>query len=294
MNRRELLGAGALLAATVAAGPVLAAGDVDRFSVVVRGKGPDVILIPGLASSRAVWAPTAKALEDRYRVHLVQVAGFAGDPAGANVDGAVAAGVAEGLAAYIQAKGLKAPAVIGHSLGGTIGLMLAARHPGLVGRLMVVDMFPNLAMAYFGPGASREAVAKGAADFRQRIETASPDQYLARQNQTAVTMVLTESARQAVVDDSLASDRKVVGRAMEELLTTDLAPELPNITAPTTVVWAWNKASFAPAEAFAGWYGAAYAPLKGVRIVRIDEAAHFVMIDQPARFQAEVEAFLKP
>lgn len=293
MNRRELLGAAALLSLSALAGPASAADDIDRFSVVARGQGPDVILIPGLASSRAVWEPTAKALEGRYRVHLVQVAGFAGDLAGANAEGKVVAGVAEGLAAYIRAKGLTAPAVIGHSLGGTIGLMLAARHPELVGRLMVVDMFPNLAVAYFGPGAAPEVVARNAADFRQRIETAPPDQYLARQNETAATMVLTQGARKAVVDDSLASDRKVVGRAMEELLTTDLAPELPRITAPTTVVWAWNKASFAPAEAFGGWYAAAYGPLKGVRIVRIDDAAHFVMIDQPQRFQAEVEAFLK-
>ncbi|MBI1686196.1 alpha/beta fold hydrolase [Caulobacter hibisci] len=293
MNRRQLLGAGALLAAVAASGPVLAAGDIDRFSVVVRGKGPDVILIPGLSSSRAVWEPTAKALEGRYRVHLVQVAGFAGDPAGANAEGKVAARVAEGLAAYIQAKGLKAPAVIGHSMGGTIGLMLAARHPGLVGKLMVVDMFPNLAVAYFGPAATPEAVAKSAAEFRQQIETAPQEQFVARQNQTAAMMVLTESARKAVVDDSLASDRKVSGRAMEELLTTNLTPELPKITAPTTVVWAWNKASFAPAEAFGGWYKAAYAPLAGAKIVRIDESAHFVMIDQPAAFQAEVENFLK-
>jgi pimeloyl-ACP methyl ester carboxylesterase len=105
-------------------------------------------------------------------------------------------------------------------------------------------------------------------------------------------MVRTESARAAIVKHSLDSDRQVSGRAMEELLTTDLTPELAKITAPTTVVWAWNSNMPVPAATFGGWYQAAYGPLKGVKVVRIDDSAHFIMIDQPAKFMAEVETFL--
>jgi pimeloyl-ACP methyl ester carboxylesterase len=291
MNRREILGASAALTAVAFAGPVLAA-DTDRFTVEVRGKGPDVILIPGLSSSREIWEGTAKALQGRYRLHVVQVAGFAGAPTAGNAEGKVAAGVAEGLAGYIQAKGLKKPAVIGHSMGGTIGMMLAARHPDLVGKLMVVDMFPNLAVAFFGPTATPDAIAKNAAMFRQTIESAPQDQFVAQQTQTIAGMVLTESARPAIVGHSLTSDRKVSGRSMEELLTTNLAPELSKITAPTTVVWAWNKATPAPADVFGSWYKSAYEPVKGAKVVRIDDSAHFIMIDQPAKFMAEVETFL--
>jgi pimeloyl-ACP methyl ester carboxylesterase len=111
--------------------------------VVTRGSGPDVILIPGLSSSRDVWNATAAALDGTHRVHLVQVNGFAGAPVGANGDGDVAAPVAEEIARYIQRKPLcERPAAIGHSMGGSIGMMLAARHPDAVGKLMVVDMFP--------------------------------------------------------------------------------------------------------------------------------------------------------
>ena len=98
--------------------------------------------------------------------------------------------------------------------------------------------------------------------------------------------------RAAIVKHSLDSDRQVSGRAMEELLTTDLTPELAKITAPTTVVWAWNSNMPVPAATFGGWYQAAYGPLKGVKVVRIDDSAHFIMIDQPAKFMAEVETFL--
>ncbi len=50
----------------------------ERITVTVRGNGPDVLLIPGLASSSAVWDATAKHLENHFRLHIIQVAGFAG------------------------------------------------------------------------------------------------------------------------------------------------------------------------------------------------------------------------
>jgi pimeloyl-ACP methyl ester carboxylesterase len=57
-----------------------------RFTVVDEGTAgqPDVVLIPGLSSSRAVWEAEAKLLAPNYRLHLVQVDGFAGAPAGPN------------------------------------------------------------------------------------------------------------------------------------------------------------------------------------------------------------------
>src|ERR1700689_3481631 len=86
----------------------------DRITVTVRGTGPDVLLLPGLACSTAVWDATAKHLEGHYRLHLVQVAGFAGSPARANAQGPVIQPTVEAIDAYIKTNHLKAPKVIGH------------------------------------------------------------------------------------------------------------------------------------------------------------------------------------
>ena len=51
----------------------------------------------------------------------------------------IAAPAAEEIARDIREQGLQKPAVVGHSMGGTIAMMLAARHPDSVGRLMVVS-----------------------------------------------------------------------------------------------------------------------------------------------------------
>src|ERR1700748_102973 len=53
-----------------------------RFSVVIegapRGTAPDVLLLPGLASSRDVYAAEAKLLTTHYSLHPVQLAAFPG------------------------------------------------------------------------------------------------------------------------------------------------------------------------------------------------------------------------
>ena len=78
MNRRTLILAAVALA--LAGAPAAAQRfEPTRFSVEVRGQGPDVILIPGLTAGREVWRATAAAVPG-YRYHLIQVAGFAGEP----------------------------------------------------------------------------------------------------------------------------------------------------------------------------------------------------------------------
>src|SRR4051794_24414216 len=78
------------------------AGAAERFQVKVEGNGPDVILIPGLASSQSVWDGTAEHLKGKYRLHRIQVSGFAGAPAAGNADGMVVAPLADAIADYIE------------------------------------------------------------------------------------------------------------------------------------------------------------------------------------------------
>ena len=84
-----VLAAGAALPLTQALAAPFAS---ERITVRTEGSGPDVVLIPGLNSSPRTWASTVAAVPG-YRYHLVQVSGFAGQPAGANKEGNVAAPV---------------------------------------------------------------------------------------------------------------------------------------------------------------------------------------------------------
>ena len=153
MNRRNFLIASLALGVASCA-PALAAPRFEptRFSVVVRGSGPDVILIPGLTSGRDVWSATESAVPG-YRYHLIQVAGFAGEPARGNREGAVVSPLADEIARYIIDRRLDRPAIVGHSMGGTLAMIIGARNPNLAGRIMVVDMLPQPAGLFGGTAA---------------------------------------------------------------------------------------------------------------------------------------------
>lgn len=262
-----------------------------RFTVEVRGKGPDVILIPGLASSRAVWEPTAKALEGRYRLHVVQVNGFAGSPAGANAKGPIVDGIVEELAAYIADNRLGRPAVIGHSMGGFTGLALARRHPDSVGRLMVVDAFPFFSILINARDAA--AAEPMAAQVRANFAGMSDADMLSTQTRTMANLVKDEQGRKDTVAWSMASDRQVVGQVTYEIMTSDLRGELSAITTPVTVLYARDASMGFLGNYIGGAYRDNYAAHKGVKIIEIDNALHFIMIDQPEAFLRQVETFLK-
>nr|WP_295105351.1 alpha/beta hydrolase [uncultured Caulobacter sp.] len=264
----------------------------DRMTVTVTGKGSDVILIPGLASSGAVWDATVKQLAASHRVHVVQVAGFAGAPVGGNAEGPVVDPLVEAVDGYIKANHLKAPAVIGHSMGGFTGLLLARRHPEDVGRLMIVDSLPFFAVL-FSPGATAEAIKPQAAMMRDGIIAMAPDAFAAQQAATAPRFVKSPDGQKLVLDWSKTSSQPVVARAMYDLLTTDARGELAAIKTPVTLVYALDETLGFPAEMVDKTYADAYAALPGVTLKRIDDTRHFIMLDQPQAFAAAVESFLK-
>ncbi|XYJ11694.1 alpha/beta fold hydrolase [Telluria sp. B2] len=292
-SRRTFMTATVALLAVLPAAHALAAPFAsERITVRTEGAGPDVVLVPGLNSSPRAWASTVAALPG-YRYHLVQLSGFAGQPAGANGEGLVAAPAAEEIARYIREAKLQQPAVIGHSMGGTIGLMLASRHPESLSRLMVVDMFPYLGTFFAGPGAPPERVAIIADGVAAHLRSAPPEQRSKRADDTIAGMVDTESMRAGATADVLASDADVGSRAMRELIVTNLIPELPKIAVPVTVLYVQPKSVPLPAEQFDAVYRSGYAPVKQLTLKRIPDSAHFIMWDQPQRFQGEVKTFLE-
>lgn len=264
-----------------------------RFHVRVEGtEGPNVILIPGLSSHPDVWQPLVDRLDGPHRLHLIHVQGFAGAPAEDNAAGLVAAPVAEDLARYIREQGIEDPIVIGHSMGGTIALMLAARHPDLVGKLMVVDQIPFMGQAFGNPNATPEQLMPMANMIRDGFIASSDEKWRADLTASITTMIRTESLRAGPIEHGVTTDKTVAGNAMHELITTDLRPELANIVAPTEVIYVTFAWPGMTPELTDQIYRGAYGNLKQARFLRVDESAHFIMLDQPDVFARAVNAFI--
>lgn len=257
------------------------------FSVTVEGQGPDVIFIPGLMSGRHVWDGAVPALGGKYRVHRLQLAGFAGEPPASGE--AVLDPVVEALHDYIAEQRLERPALVGHSMGGLTGLLLAARHPGDVGRLMVVDALPFYPLL-FSPNANVDTVRPQASQLAAAVAGMTDDAFRARQEATLASLVRTAEARPRLLADGMTSNRAFAARAIAEVMTTDARASLGAIKAPLAILYATN--SYAPAERMGPLYRAAYAGAPHATLIEVPDSYHFIMFDQPAVFEARLEAFL--
>jgi len=265
----------------------------DRIVVTTQGSGPDVILIPGLASTAEVWRRTADRLDDRYRVHLVSIRGFGDIPVGANGQGAVLAPVAAEVRRYITSQRLDRPAIVGHSMGGLIALRVAADGGASVGRVMAVDaspFFPSL----ISPGATVGDIEPIARIGYQALMFLG-DEVLRTQG-TAMGFQLGGAS------DSLfgamgwqGGDRATLAQSLYEVMTTDLRSRLPDVRAPVTVVYGWSRDDASPRAHIDGLFRAGYRSLRTpARFEPVEGAEHMVMIDQPARFMEVLNRFLAP
>lgn len=267
-----------------------------RFSVEVVGTGPDLILIPGLNCSREVWEATAERLKGRYRLHLLHIAGFAGEPAGGNAQGPVITPSVEALNAYIVQNKLKDPIVVGHSLGGLMGLKLATRHPQALSKLVVVDALPFIGVL-FNPVATVDTIAPQAAQLRDAQLKVDDATYKAQQDaaRAALAAATTDAERhqRRIALWTALSDRRVSAQAFYDDMTMDLRPELPKITAEVTVLVPHHASLPYTAEQTSGFYTLQYNGTANLTIVGIKDSRHFIMYDQPQAFAEALDAALQ-
>lgn len=102
----------------------------------VAGGGPAVVLVHGWLSSEEIWEHLAERLAQRFTVYTLDLPGF-----GESDKPASGYGVRYGsrlLYAFCAHFGLTRAAIVGHDVGGAMAVKLAADHPDVVGRMVLV------------------------------------------------------------------------------------------------------------------------------------------------------------
>ncbi|HEV2530541.1 alpha/beta hydrolase [Phenylobacterium sp.] len=263
----------------------------DRFSDEIVGKGRDLVFIPGLASSRATWKATAERLRGRYRLHLIQIAGFAGEPSRANATGEVLVPTAEAIDAYLVEQKLTPATMVGHSLGGTTLLYLAQKHPDHLRKVLIVDALPFLG-AVQNPAATSDSVRPMAAKIRDGMTASAGPVTAASLEPQMKSMSKDAASVHMIAEWGAVSDRSVVGRAMYEDMTLDLRPGLASIKTPIVLLYPDNVPLGVPAGMMQKVYPMVYAPAPTVTPKLVANSQHFIMLDQPQAFAEALDAFL--
>jgi haloalkane dehalogenase len=106
---------------------------------VVDGEGEPVVFIPGLLGSAYGYRHLTSSLAaDGYRTVVIEPLGMGGSDRPRRADYSLAA-QAERVRAVLDSLGIRSAVVVAHSLGSSIALHLAARHPERVRALVSIE-----------------------------------------------------------------------------------------------------------------------------------------------------------
>ena len=236
------------------------------------GEGSPVLLLHGWGSSSEALAGIADVLVTAFRVVSVDLPGF-----GWSQPPPEAWGTGEYTAhvlGILDALRVTKTAVLGHSFGGRIAILLGARHPDRVARLVLV------ASAGIRPLRSVKArLMVGTTTFLRAAATLPGAGRAAKR--------LLDRWRERVG----SRDYRQAGRmrpTLVRVVNEDLAPLLPEIGAPTLLLWGDQdrEVGRAAVEMMA-------TRIPKARMVVFPGAGHFPFEDAPEAFHRELNAFLR-
>lgn len=240
------------------------------------GEGPAVLLLHGgIECGGAMWAPVVRTLAARHRVVVPDVPGLGES---APVDRLDAATVDRWLTGLLRELGLDRPVLVAHSLLGSVAARFAARHPELLGRLVLYGV-PGIG-PYRMPVRLRLIAVRFAlrptARNGERFEAfALLDRDAARRRDPGWFDAFSAYTRQRATVPH-------VKRTMRRLIADGTRPvpdeELARITVPTALVWGRHDRMVPLA------IGAGAAARHGWPLRIVEDAAHAPHVEQPESF----------
>jgi aminoacrylate hydrolase len=259
--------------------PFVAIADTDVYYEIL-GNGPPVVLISGLAGVASYWEPN---IEDLARQFTVIRYDHRGTGRTSRPEQAYSIELlADDLIGLMDALGIARAVLVGHSTGGAIGQVVAARHPDRVDRLVLYGSWASLCpqMRLCMEVRRKVLKAEGAAGFHRSSPIfLYPPRYICE-----AWPVL---ERELEVNVATSPSPAIIDARIEAVVRFDGVPYLPAITAPTMVLVAEDDI-LTPPLAAAELAGA----IVGARFETLAYGAHAVSYCEPAAFNRAVTAFL--
>lgn len=235
---------------------------------------PPLVFVPGWCCDRTFFAPQVEHFRRSHRVIALDVRGCGASPV--PDDGYDIPTQAADVAALCDELGLERPVVIGHSLGGMIGVELAAARPELVGGVIGVDPGP------FDP------LPDVRARFLALIEAIEGEDGVAARREYVEALFLPEDdaeAKRHAVDVMTAVPSHVAAAVIRGVVAWDGVGPLRSCTAPLLVVNSRPAGSNAPDRLLA--------VNPDVQIGVTVGSGHFIQLVVPEQVNAMIERFVR-
>ncbi len=239
------------------------------------GDKPPVVLLHGLTASGACWTPLARALEDDFDVVMPDARGHGSSRASA--DGYRYEDLAADVVGLMDALGVTAPFLLGHSMGGMTAAVVASRNPRRLSGLILVDP------TFLAPQRQREVYESDVAEQHRRALGRSKEELSAELRRR-------HERRSAEIVDLIAQARlRTDVRAFDILTPPD--PDYRQLIEGLAV----------PGLLVIGDVGAVISPEVATEIARLNprlkveaiaDAGHGIPYDQPERLASVVRAYL--
>ena len=262
--------------------PKIAVNGTELHYEDTGGPGDTILFSHGLLWNTALFAPQMAALRDRWRCvaydHRGQ--GRSADDPRKVIDMDL---LTDDAVALIDALGLGRVHFCGLSMGGFVGMRLAARHPQRVRSLMLCDTSAEPEPPENAPKYKRMNVAARWLGPRVVMPQVMPILF----GKTALTDPSRAADRRAWKDE-LNDNRRSIWRAVNGVILREpVLAELPDITAPTLVLVGDEDVATVPAKAQRIASG-----IPNARLEVIPRAGHSSTVENPAAVNAAIERFL--
>ncbi|MBI9074534.1 MAG: alpha/beta hydrolase [Desulfatibacillum sp.] len=206
-----------------------------------KGDGPVILLIHGFGSSTYTWREVIPPLSNRgFHVIALDMRGFGWSDKPLDGDYTPHA-LMEDVNAFLEAKGLSRVVYAGNSLGGFVGAMLALEHPDKVKKLILVDAAGEptdthpgvIKLAKWEHAAEAMKATAGSWIIRQNLESAAYDKKVVTKERV---LAYFERMQTVGAIDAMVS----LAQNTDFFSLYSFATCLPNITAPTLIIWGEN------------------------------------------------------
>ncbi|MBM7173348.1 3-oxoadipate enol-lactonase [Streptomyces sp. G44] len=236
-------------------------GELPHHTIEGPDGAPPLLLGPSLGTSTALWDAVAPDLAASHRVVRWDLPGHGRSPADLIGPGATVAELAGLVLALADTLGVDRFAYAGVSLGGAVGLHLAAHHPQRVTRLAAV-----CTSLHFG----------GADPWRERAATVRREGLAALAAGAPRRWFTPGFTVPALVADHAAADPGAYAACCDALAAYDLRDGAASVTAPTLVLAGREDPATPPAHA-----REIADAVAGASLVELADASHLAPAERP-------------